>query len=377
MINLVDLLQNLFSDYTVRVVALGAATLGIVSGALGSFAVLRKQSLLGDAISHAALPGIVLAFLLTRSRVPFVLMIGAMVAGWVATLLMINIVNRTRIKTDSALGIVLSVFFGFGLMLLTFAQRLPDANQAGLSKYLFGQAATLLVQDVVTMGSLGLVALALMAVFWKELKLLSFDPEYAASIGLPVRGLDVLLTSLLVMAIVVGLQAVGVVLMSAMIVAPAAAARQWTDRLGVMVALAAFFGALAGVSGTLVSNTAVGLSTGPTIVLSVSVIVLASLFLAPNRGLVWNWVRHQRNKKQLRTQTVLRDLYALSLQHADLSHGHAIAALKAMNEQPGSVPHSLETLATQGFVRETASGVWSLTPSGVDAARVMNGGEPS
>ncbi|MFN3491772.1 MAG: metal ABC transporter permease, partial [Anaerolineales bacterium] len=150
-----QLFYDLFFNYTLRTVALGSAILGMVSGALGSFAVLRKQSLLGDAISHAALPGIVLAFLITRSREPIVLILGALIAGWAATLLMLSIIRTTRIKDDSALGLVLSVFFGFGLMLLTFTQKLPDATQAGLDKFLFGQAATLLQRDVITMGLIG------------------------------------------------------------------------------------------------------------------------------------------------------------------------------------------------------------------------------
>ena len=281
-----QLIADLFFDYTLRTVALGAAILGVVSGMLGSFAVLRKQSLLGDAISHAALPGIVLSFLITRTREPAVLMLGALIAGWVATLFMLNIIRTTRIKDDSALGLVLSVFFGFGLMLLTFTQRLPDATQAGLDKFLFGQAATLLQRDVITMGIIGLVVLGLLVTFWKEFKLITFDPEYAASLGFPVRVLDVVLTTLLVIAIVIGLQTVGVVLMSAMIVAPAAAARQWTDKLNLMVILGGLFGALAGVSGTLISGSAEKLPTGPVIVLCISVIVLFSMLFATNRGLV-------------------------------------------------------------------------------------------
>jgi manganese/zinc/iron transport system permease protein len=164
---------------------------------------------------------------------------GAIIAGWIGTLALMGIVHNTRIKQDSALGFVLSVFFGFGLVLLTFVQRLPDARQAGLDRFLFGQAAAMLEGDVVSMGLLGGAALLLMGLFWKEFKLLSFDIEFGASLGFPMRALDILLTTLLVVAIVIGLQSVGVVLMSAMIVAPAAAARQWTDRLGVMVLISA------------------------------------------------------------------------------------------------------------------------------------------
>jgi len=359
-----QLLYDLFFDYTLRTVALGAAILGIVSGMLGSFAVLRKQSLLGDAISHAALPGIVLSFLITRSREPVILMIGALIAGWAATLFMLNIIRTTRIKDDSALGLVLSVFFGFGLMLLTFVQRLPDATQAGLDKFLFGQAATLLQRDVVTMGVIGLLALGLLVIFWKEFKLLTFDPEYAASLGFPVRMLDVLLTTLLVIAIVIGLQTVGVVLMSAMIVAPAAAARQWTDKLNRMVILGGLFGALAGVGGTLISSSAEKLPTGPVIVLCISVIVLFSMLFATNRGLLWNWIRSRQNRRKLRARAVLADLSTLALQHPDEEHGHSTAVLRAMSTNPEGVSHALRQLVERGHAREVSHEVWAVTSEG-------------
>ena len=297
-----DLLHDLLFDYTLRTVALGAAILGIVSGTLGSYAVLRRQSLLGDAISHAALPGIALAFLLTGSKAPLVLVLGAAVAGWIGTLLVMGVVRSTRVKFDSALGIILSVFFGIGLVLLTFIQKREDATQAGLDKFLFGQAATILAQDVVTMAALGGVALFLMLLFWKELKLLSFDPEFGSTLGFPIRALDILLTTLLVIAIVVGLQMVGVVLMSALVVAPAVAARQWTDRLGLMITFAGGFGALAGVSGAVISSTAARLPTGPLIVLCASALVLISLCFAPNRGIVWNALRQRRNRRRLHVE---------------------------------------------------------------------------
>ncbi|NIM93439.1 MAG: iron chelate uptake ABC transporter family permease subunit [Anaerolineales bacterium] len=374
--DLPGLLNDLLFDHTLRTVALGAATLGVVSGALGSFAVLRKQSLLGDAMSHAALPGVVIAFLLTRSKEPLVLIFGAVLAGWIATLVVMGIVNSTRIKYDSALGIALSVFFGLGIMLLTFTQKLPDARQAGLNTFLFGQAAALLQRDVLVMASLGTVALLLMGIFWKEFKLLSFDVNFGASLGFPMRFLDILLTTLLVIAIVIGLQAVGVVLMSAMIVAPAAAARQWTDRLGYMVALSALFGALAGVSGAMISSLVPGLSTGPTIVLSISFIVLLSLLFAPNRGLIWNWVRRQRDQRSIRLSSLIQDLYALDSQHRDHEHGHSLAALRAMNFGHADVRRSIEVLEERGWAYQVIPGEWALTPSGqIEAERVLETSE--
>ena len=358
------MIPDFLSDYTLRTVALGAAALGLVSGSLGSFAVLRKQSLLGDAISHAALPGIALAFLLTGSKASLVLVLGAAIAGWTGTLLVMRVVDTTRVKEDAALGIVLSVFFGFGLVLLTYIQKLPDASQAGLDRFLFGQAATLLWRDVVLIASLGSAALLVALLFWKEFKLLAFDRDFAASLGLPTKTLDVLLTSVLVVSIVIGLQTVGVVLMSAMVVAPAAAARQWTDHMGRMVGLAGAFGALAGVSGAVISSMGEHVPTGPTIVLCLTVIVGVSLFFAPNRGLAWEAARQRANRRRLHTDAVLADLYAMARQHAGLDHGHTTAALEALH--PGA-RHELDALAERGWARR-AGDAWSITPAGAAEA---------
>lgn len=366
--NLGEILSSLLNDYTLRTVAMGAAVLGITSGALGTFAFLRRQSLLGDAMSHAALPGVVLAFMLTGSKAPLVLVLGAAVAGVLGTVFLLSITRYTRIKEDAALGIILSVFFGVGLMLLTFLQRNPVAAQAGLNSFLFGQAATLLQRDVVVMAIFGGGALLVLALFWKEFKLLAFDRDFGSSLGFPMTALDVLLTTLLVIAIVIGLQAVGVVLMSAMVVAPAAAARQWTDRLSVMVLLAACFGAIAGVVGAVISSLGTGLSTGPVVVLVVSLIVVIALLFGASRGLVWNWFRQRRNRRELRLHTVMENLYQLAAHHNDPHHPHSIEVLRAMNLKRGGVQRSLDVLADGGLVRQVAPGLWSLTETGVEQA---------
>jgi manganese/zinc/iron transport system permease protein len=353
---------DLLTDYTLRTVAAGAAALGLASGSLGSFAVLRRQSLLGDAISHAALPGIAIAFLLTGSKAPLVLILGAAFSGWIGALIVMRVVGTTRVKDDAALGVVLSVFFGVGLVLLTLIQKRPDASQAGLDRFLFGQAATLLHRDVILIATLGAGALGVAALFWKEFKLLAFDRDFGASLGLPMRALDALLTSVLVIAIVIGLQTVGVVLMAAMVVAPAAAARQWTDRLGGMVLLAGIFGALAGVTGAVVSSFGQHIPTGPSIVLCLTVLVLCSLALAPNRGMVWAWLRERRNRRMLHTAEVLDELHDLALRHPGQEHGHTMAVLEAGH---AGARHELEALESRGWARRSAEGLWSITPEGM------------
>jgi manganese/zinc/iron transport system permease protein len=296
---LADLFQALLFDYTLRTIALGAATLGLISGVLGAFAVLRRQSLMGDALSHAALPGIALAFLLTGSKAPLVLFAGAGLSGWLGMLAILWLVRHTRLKEDAALGSILTIFFGLGVVLLTYIQSTGAANQAGLDKFLFGQAATLVESDVATMGILAALALVLVVLFYKEFKLLAFDPEFAAGLGLQTGRLNVLLTSLLVLAVVVGLQTVGVVLMAAMLIAPAAAARQWTERFWLMLVLGGVFGALAGVGGALLSVTASRVPTGPMVILVGTALFVVSLLFAPARGLVWDRLRRARERARL------------------------------------------------------------------------------
>ena len=359
---------ELFTDYTLRTVMLGAILLGVVSGSLGVFAVLRRQALLGDAISHAALPGIALAYLVTGEKGSLVLTVGAALAGFAATLLVLAIVRTTRVKTDASLGLVLSVFFGLGLVLLTWLQARPDAAQAGLDTYLFGQAAALVQRDLVVMAVFGGGALLVALLFWKELKLLCFDPDFGSTLGLRMRAMEVLVTALLVVAIAIGLQLVGVVLMSAMVVAPAAAARQWTDSLGVMMVAAAVIGAVGGAVGALVSAEAARMPTGPTIVLALSVLVVVSLLFAPRRGLVWSRLAERRRSAQLRLDAVLEGLDELGRAHGNEAHAHpaAVVALAA-----GASPErSLRELERRGLAAHVDGG-WVLTEAGRERAEVL------
>lgn len=290
------LLHDLLFDYTLRTIALGAAVLGASSGVLGSFAVLRRQSLLGDALAHAALPGVCLAYMVTGAKAPLVLMVGAGLAGWLGAVLLLRIVATTKLDEDAALGIILATFFGLGIVLLTVIQHRPDAGQAGLDRFLFGQAAALVGSQVVTTAVLGGAALAVVALLYKELKVLCFDPAYARSLGLGPRWLEVLVTSLVVVAVVIGLQTVGVVLMASMLVGPVVAARQWSDRLAVVLALAAAVGAAAGVGGAVASTAAARVPTGPAIILCLTALAVASILFAPRRGVVPAALRRRRRR---------------------------------------------------------------------------------
>lgn len=285
--DLVELFFYLIGDYTFRTVAAGSAMLGVVSGVLGSFAVLRRQSLLGDGVSHASLPGVVLAFLLTGSKHTEVLLLGALLSGLLAIFVIVCITAYSRIKFDSALALTMSVFMGLGLVLLTYSQKIPNANQAGLGRFIYGQASALLREDLYLIGGCGMLMLVLVALFWKEFKVFSFDPMFARSVGFGTAKLNFLLSFLTVLAIMIGLQTVGVVLMSAMLTAPAVAARQWSNRLWAMVLLAAGFGAVSGIMGTIFSSSVPGLPTGPSIVVCATAIAMFSLLFAPGRGILF------------------------------------------------------------------------------------------
>lgn len=367
----------IFSDYTVRVVALGSALLGAYGGLLGAFALLRRQSLLGDAVSHAALPGIALAFLLTGSRDLRVLLVGATAAGLLASYLLGAITGSPhgghggRIKQDTGLGLVLSVFFGFGLVLLTLIQKRPDANQAGLDRFLFGQASSLLASEVALIAVPAVLSLVLVLLFWKEFALVSFDRDSAAVLGLPVRRLELLLTAMTVLAVVVGLQTVGVVLVSALLVAPPAAARQWTDRLPVMAVLSAVFGAVGGAAGTAVSALVPRMPTGPTVVLALGAITVVSLLLAPRRGLAWARWRRSRAHGRLRHEAVLADLLLLTRQHEGFDHPHEEMVLTTMRPGGGGLRKLLLELEHDGLARRAGARSWSLTEAGHRAAVVQ------
>jgi manganese/zinc/iron transport system permease protein len=351
-------------SFTARNVLLGATMLGALGGTLGSFALLRRQSLLGDALAHAALPGVCLAFLLTGAKSPLPLFLGALAAGLLGSMLILATVRFSRIKEDSAIGIVLSVFFGIGIVLLTYIQKLPTGNQSGLDKYLFGQAATLVAEDLKVMAVLGTVVIAAVLLFYKELKLLAFDPAFGASLGLPMRRLEILLTLLLVIVVVVGLQTVGVVLIVATLITPAAAARQWTDRLGAMVLLSAGIGAASGVAGSLASASVPRLPTGPVIVVASSGVLILSLLFAPHRGLLWGLLRERRVADRIRRENLLKDLYLQGERREDWDSFLSWPLLMGMRGQTaGKLKSSARPLLREGLTERSGDSL-RLTSEG-------------
>lgn len=302
---------SILMDPNTQWILFGSMLLGLSSGVLGSFAYLRKQSLMGDALAHAALPGVCIAFMVTGTKSILAFLIGAAVAGMLATFAIGFITRNTRIKQDSALGIILSFFFGIGIVLLTQIQHSESGNQSGLDKFLFGQAASLVQSDVNTMMVISVILIGVCILLFKEFKLLSFDPGFARGLGFPVAFLDQFIMFLIVVAVVIGIQAVGVVLMAALLITPAVAARYWTERLDVMVLLSGVFGTISGVLGTFISSLASNLPTGPLSVLSATVLFILSVLFAPRRGVVAKWLLRLSVKRKVEAEKQKSDLAAV------------------------------------------------------------------
>lgn len=358
-----------FSSVNVRTVTLGCMLIGLTAGVLGCFAFLRRRSLLGDALAHAALPGVCMAFLLTGTRDPLIILIGATAACWAGAISIDLIARYTRCKEESALGMVLSVFFAVGILLLTHIQHSGDAAQAGLERFLFGQAAALQRDELRVLSIASLIMLSAVTLGYKEFKLLSFDPGFARSLQLPTRFIELTLSTLIVLAVAIGLQTVGVVLMAAMLVTPAAAARYWTHRLGLMLALAGAFGAASGALGAFVSYLRAGMPTGPWMVVAASAIFGVSVLFAPGQGIVARMLRTRRHRKRIAEENVLRTLYLFGEPNRDWSKAHAPADLlryRTMNAP--ALMRVLMRLEAKGLVYEAEKSMFALTHSGVQRA---------
>lgn len=260
--------------------------LGMASGLIGCLAFWKKQSLMSDALSHAALPGVVVFFLLFQVKDLLVLIIGASISALLGAFLIMLIKSTTRITEDTAMGMILSVFFGGGIVLLTIVNNSGSGNQAGLDSFIFGQAASMVSSDVTLMSILTTMVILIVIIGFKEWKLFLFDPQFAKGLNLSISGMNLIYLFILVLTIVIGIQAVGVILMSALLIIPPVSARYWTHSFKTMMLLSGIFGSISGAIGTTISALGDGWPTGPFIVLTSSLIFLFSLFLGRKKGLV-------------------------------------------------------------------------------------------
>jgi manganese/zinc/iron transport system permease protein len=348
-------------EYNTLVVVCGASLLGAAAGVVGSFAVLRRRALAGDALAHASLPGICLAFLLFERRELYLLLAGALASGLLGVLVVSLLGRWTRTREDAAIGVVLSVFFGVGIVLSRIVQNRSSAgSKAGLDSFLLGKTSGMIVEDVVFLAAAGAASVFAVWLVFKELKATTFDPGFAQSLGWPVVGLDVLLLGLIAATVMIGLPAVGVVLISSLLILPAAAARFWTDRFERVVALAALLGAGVGAAGALLSARLERAPAGAVIVLTGSAVFIVSMLFAPKRGVLARTIADRRFADGLAMEAILRELF-----EAWESTGEA--ALIAEPSGPAR-KRGVRLLKSRGWIHRVGDR-WTPTPQGLKEGR--------
>lgn len=364
---LLEFLQ--FSDPNVQTVTIGTVFLGMSASMVGSFAFLRKRALVGDAIAHAILPGIAIAFMLFQTKSPYVLMGGALVSGWLAIILIEYLTKTTKLKPDTTIGLVLSVFFGIGILLLTTIQHSGMGNQSGLDHFLFGKAAAMTHDDLIAYSAVAVLLLIVVVLFYKEFKLLCFNPDFAQSAGLPVRFLRITLSTITVLAISIGIQSVGVVLMAALLITPSATARAWTENLLTMIIIAGLTGAFSGLVGSFISFTAPNMPTGPWIVMCLSFMAMFSLFFAPKRGILARINRQRKNRRKIISENLLKSFYHLLESTKNFDQSFSKKQLLAQRDFPDSeFKEALNTLTRKYFVL-AQDNEFSLSKRGLEEAK--------
>ncbi len=363
-------MNTFLSDPNAQAVVAGVMLLGASAGLTGTFTLVRKRALLGDAIAHAMLPGVCLAFLLTGQKNPAWLLLGALVSGWLSLLSMDFIARHSKLKPDTAIAIVLSTFFGLGIVLLTYIQHSGYGDQAGLDKFLFGKAASLTIQDVLVFGWVAAFIVGVVLVFFRAFRMLAFDFDFAAAAGMPVRLLEFVLATITVLVVATGIQAVGVVLMAALLITPAAAARFWTDRLWSMAGLSALLGSTAGLFGVGISALAPAMPTGPWVVVWLSVAAAVSALAAPRRGILARSALRRRNARKMERENVLKAFYQLQ----EANPLQLTAFSKEDIQERGYFRYSIlrKTLARLrrlGLVEVVSQLRWQLTDKGLGESR--------
>lgn len=367
-------------DYNTRVVIIGTTLLGLAAGLVGTFLLLRKRALLSDTLSHATLPGIALTFILITSlggegKNLIALVAGAAVFSVLGTASVIFVQKYSRLKDDAALGIVLSVYFGFGIALLGIASRMETGTAAGLSSFIYGKTASMLFFDAVLIGATALGSAIVCILLFKEFTLICFDYPYAATQGWPVMRLDFLMMTLVVIVTVIGLQAVGLILVVALLIIPPSAARFWTLRLKNLLILSGLFGGLSGLLGSTFSALMANLPAGAVIVIMAAVIFIFSLAFGSTSGLLHQMIERRRLTNKVARENLLRKMYEFyELRDSETSAGRIADGfrfedlLAARAWSSARLSKTLKSARSAGLIHDNGNQRITLTDKGLHEA---------
>lgn len=364
------------AGFNSAIVVVGALLLGAAAGTIGTFTLLRKRALMSDALAHSTLPGVAIGFLVAAAigalqyKLP-ILLTGAAVTGVMGVLTVQAIAHTGRLKEDAAIAATLSVYFGAGVVLLSYIQSIDVGGQGGINAFIFGQTAAMLSSDAIALGVIAVVCAMLVAALFKEFRLLCFDPEFAAAQGWPILRIDLAMMTLVVIVTVIGLQAVGLILVVALVIIPPATARLWTDRLWRMACLSALFGAASGYLGASLSALLADAPAGSVIVLCAGAIYLLSLFAAPRRGVIAGVVHRLALRRSIAGQHAMRALYELI--ELSASDARSVPIPLLLNRRAWRQPQllrSLRSLARQGLLELTHDAA-TLTDEGFATAQTV------
>lgn len=348
-------------DFTMLIICLGTGILGALCAVVGSWLFLQKKSLFGDTIAHATLPGITGIFMITHCKEQPILLLGGFFSASVFVYCIQHIITASTLKKDTILGVVLATSFGMGSVLLSKIQTMQSSHQAGLTKYLLGNPATMLLEDLALIIIAAIVVLLVTIYFIKPYSIMLFDPVYAKTTGIALDTISTIMLAATTITIIFGLQAVGIILMSALLINPPAAAYQWTKRFTPMMILSACFGAFATIVGTIISCSKMHLPTGPVIVMIATTITAISVLFCPE-GLIMSWYRQRKQVESLSHLSLLPYFLLFNEGKQDPFYPHDIAALIQLGK-PFS-KDSLQFLQQHGFIQSPKPQFWCLTEKG-------------
>ena len=334
-----------------------------VAGIIGSWLLLEKKSLFADTIAHAAFPGITIIFLLTHTKSPALFMVSAIISCLFATYLIKKIEKNSHLKKDTILGIILASSFGIGSMLLSKIQQLNIINSGLITKYFIGNPATIMQQDCIFIIFMSFISFIVYIIYQRKYSALVFDPIFSKTIQSSTQYVEYIMLFIITLIIVAGLQIVGIILMSSLLINPSVAAYQWTKKLKTLICLSAIFGFIQTSLGIYISSQLYHIPPGPIIIIIATMITFISILFSPH-GIIISWYKKKTQKSELSTLQLLSRFLLFNEFKTDPFYPHDLISLKEIEKE--IPPYKLKNLKEMGYIQSFENNFWALTQKGLD-----------